>query len=138
MAHIGSYEILPHTADLEIQVKAATKVGLLYHVLPALEEISGAVTLGEDTGIQAFHLVAVQDDLLLVDFISDCLLWMFGEFNLVSGLSDVTWDGNILAGKAITRPVRYFQKEIKAVTFHEAALKNSPLGYWECRLIFDI
>jgi SHS2 domain-containing protein len=35
-------------------------------------------------------------------------------------------------------PVGRFDKEIKAVTYHEAAVTKNPAGRWETKVVFDI
>lgn len=142
MANDG-FEILPHTADMRIRVwgktleelfRAALRGMVSYWKPEALEKNKRELKEKKEIKIAAPDLtsllivflseVIAQADILNTVFI-DAIFKKFGENFLEGELRGVKVDG--------------FDKDIKAVSYHEVDIKkNLETGMYETILVFDI
>lgn len=143
------FEIVPHTADLEIYAFGVTFEELFRNALKgmfaSIKPKSSSITYDDDTPIiahfTASHSVAVHSidrETLLVDFLSECLYLSdvhneayfdarfstLSETELVSTIFGVKIDG-------------FEVVEIKAVTYHDLSFEQID-GIWRATLVFDI
>src|SRR5262249_13122028 len=132
---------IAHTADLGIEVEAPT--------LAALFERAGLGMLGLmlDLGtVEPGERVALRIDAfgreeLLHDWLQD-LLVRAQAGGIVACELDVTFvdDGSVRATATGERvdPLRHrLYTELKGVTYHQLALRETPRGWW-ARVIFDV
>jgi protein archease len=135
------YQLIDHTADFGIRVFGSDPRELfsnaawaLFDVLTETEAISG-----NDS-----RKVAVSGDDwsdLMVNWLREVLYWWNGKNRLVKFVDILSLSEKKLSAKIcfdVYTPDRHIIKtEIKAVTYHQAYVKNGPSG-WEAGIIFDV
>lgn len=133
------YEILKHTADLRMRVWADTLESLF---LDAAKGIMSIMKKDPKSQIRNpkrnLSISAVDRTALLVDFLNEIL--SLAQTNkeiyptvILKKLLETEIEAE-LAGA----PVDSFDEDIKAVTYHEAEIKQDSKGRWETMLVFDI
>ena len=81
-------------------------------------------------------LSAEDKESLLVAFLSE-ILYLFEGEGLGFASFNLTIQGDSLVCDAILAPVQEVEKEIKAVTYHNLSIHQTPNGCW-ARLVFDV
>jgi protein archease len=128
-----------HTADWELEVWAPDLPGLLEQAAIGMYTLSG-VKLTESPPIQdALILNAPDIESLLVQFLTD-LLWLeeskgvaFNKFDFAL-MEDNEFHIN---AKVTGSAIQSLDKEIKAVTYHNLAVKTTSKGLW-VTIVFDV
>jgi SHS2 domain-containing protein len=131
------FEEISHTADWSIRVWAEDLAGLLtesargMYTLSNAEQGEGAKTKRE------LSLEAVDAESLLVEFLEE-LLYLSESEGLIFDQFDIleikeTKLNAMMEGRAL----RLQEKEIKAVTFHNLAIRESERGL-EVEIVFDV
>jgi SHS2 domain-containing protein len=125
-----------HTADWELEVWAVDLPGLLEQAARGMYELSHTHLQAGDRQRIDLALPSEDAERLLVTFLAE-LLWIgekdglaFDEFNL--RLSDDT-----LLAELEGAPISSQYKEIKAVTYHNLAIRQGDRGL-EVRIVFDV
>lgn len=134
------YRVLSHTADLRLEVYGATPEELfmnsaeaLAHILlPSLKEkvLAGA---RETIKIKSFN-----QNTLLVDFLNEIL--SRSQINkAIYAVVSLKLDTKKVELEAVLSHVKVseFEKDIKAVTYHETDIKKEG-EVWKTRLVLDI
>lgn len=134
------HELLKHTADLRMKVRAKTIVGFFFESLRGMMGVL-RTNLPELTGgkiIRRVDVTASDRTALLVDFLGEAL--SLAQTNkevyvnvLFKKLTDKELEAE-LEGVHVDR----FDEDIKAVTSHEADVKKNAAGEWESTIVFDI
>ncbi|MEW6197207.1 MAG: archease [Planctomycetota bacterium] len=138
---LAGYETFEHTADLGVRVYAPTRAGLIAPATAALYTIVGRLRPGR--AIAERTVAATGDDpaLLLRDYLAEILHglqvehWLLAD-PLVEEFSDkrLVVQGRVVA---IDPAGSVFEREVKAVTYHELAVRACADGY-EATFIVDI
>lgn len=135
------YEQFPHTADIGVKVYGASLKELfenaafaMFDIIADLEGMAGEI-------VQNFELDAPSREELLVAWLDE-LLYKFCTKEIIFFKFQVDELGdNAMAAKAFGRPVgenrNRLKTEIKAVTYHDLAIKKTAEGY-EVEIIFDV
>jgi SHS2 domain-containing protein len=133
------FEILPHTADLQIRAYGKDLQELFCNSLKGMFESIGPVySDGKGTCGRSFDVTSHDLDSLLVDFLSEALALcdIHGEVYTcleITHISETRVSGT-LAGKKIKN---FSEGEIKAVTHH--GLKVEKQGeMWVAEILFDL
>lgn len=133
-----SYEILGHTADVRLKVSGKNLEELFQSALAGMTEImQPKISSRGETSIEKISLDARDSTILLINFLSECLT--LSHINKVfyqakfSALTETKLDVE-LDGMAIEN----FERDIKAVTFHEVEVRKNENGEFETNVIFDI
>ena len=134
------YEILGHIADLRIAVEGETLPELFSEALRALTSVLKS-KIKEERRAEAERAINIKSGdrtSLLVDFLGEALALCqinkevytkvvfknFSDTSLEAALSGIKADG--------------FDRDIKAVAYHEADIKKNKRGNWETKLVFDV
>jgi SHS2 domain-containing protein len=135
------YKIFDHTADLGVEISGETQADLFSHAALALFDL-----LVDARGMEAaeFREIAIDGaDItdLFVNFLREILYLFNGEgFVLTScrigRIDDRRLTAKIRGGRYDARKHRV-KTEIKAVTYHQAAVMKTAKG-WEGRVVFDV
>lgn len=136
------YLFSPHTADVRLIVTGGTYEDVFRLALEAMAELmkENFCRTGREDFIQKeeLELKSIDGTSLLVDFLSEVLtLSHIDKTIYCEVIFEALTETEIRArvrGKATTQ----FDKDIKAVTYHEAELKINEKGQWESILVFDI
>ncbi|HNR08365.1 MAG TPA: archease [Saprospiraceae bacterium] len=136
------YSFYPHTADIRLKVTGSTRGEVFGLAVQAMADLIKEGFCKKDkpdfSREERLELKSIDGTSLLVDFLSEVLTLSHIRKTI---FCDVIFDTlaetelkAILRGKATDQ----FDKDIKAVTYHEAELKKSENGQWESILVFDI
>lgn len=139
MQSSDGFRLVSHVADVQVYAWAESREGLLQQLVLSLGEIAGFSGGSGEESVREFHITGGEDIVMIVDLLSDILVWMYVEFVVPRKVELLSWKAtNGLRVKCKGKLIESFEKEIKAVTFHDAEFHKNPSGNWECRLIFDI
>jgi protein archease len=140
---------LPHTADIKVRVFGATKEELFAHALEAMFQVIHPLVPGaktEDDRVippslpikREINITSIDDANLLVDFLSEALC-LSDTHNEAYFKAEITFpEPNKLNATIYGAPITGFEStEIKAVTYNELNIKQTPEG-WQTDIVFDI
>lgn len=134
------YKFLKHTADLRMEIKGRTTEELFK------EALSGMIAVLKAPGIKyqvssvkrSVKVRSADKTALLVDFLNEALAQAQINKEIYTGVSFVKFSEHELEAELVGAPVESFAEDIKAVTYHEADVKENEKGEWEATLILDI
>lgn len=137
---MASVEILDHTGDIGIVVRAATPAELFETAAIAMFDL-----MVEGRPPPAFEdVVELQEDAsdrLLREFLSDLLYQFSAEGKVYSRIRvDSITPTSIratAAGAAFSESTHRLKTELKAVTYHQLEVAEET-GGWRARIIFDV
>jgi len=134
------YEIVQHTADIRIHVRADSMESLFADALIALMEVlyENAADVGGATQKQETLIESLDCTALLVDFLNDALTrchvhrrrYTAAAFTLLTETALTATLTSVAAGD--------FHEDVKAVTYHEADVQGDADGRWKTTLVLDI
>lgn len=133
------YKILPHSADIRLEITASCKEDLFQGALKGMAYIIKANV--SQKGVlkkEQIEIHSVDINALLVDFLNEVLAksdiynCIFNKIE-IEKLTDNSIEG-IIEG----RSVKEFSKEIKAATYHQLNIKQDKNGDWKAIVLFDI
>lgn len=134
------YEILKHTADIRLKVWGRTQEELFEEAAYALLKIMQPEVGNHHAAPVKRYLAAEAASLteLLVDFLNRILTSAQTNKETyikvdVHHLHDTNLEAELEAVKA-----EEFGEDIKAVTYHEAEVRQNEKGEWETFLVLDI
>jgi len=135
----SKFKILPHTADLKIQVYGKTREGLFKNALLGMASALRAKI--KDKKLKIKNKVKIKSlDLpaLLVDFLSEALY--LSQVNKESYYDVIfkKFTDTEIKGELIGQKVERFGEDIKAVTYHGLEIKQNKNGILELTILFDI
>ena len=132
----AGYREIEHTADWELFVWAPDLSALLEQAARGMYRLSGTRLYPAPRRSHEFDLPASDPERLLVAFLSE-LLWLVEQ----DGLGFDTFFLNLtdagLHARLEGAPVAAQSKEIKAVTFHNLAIRQTAIGL-EVNIVFDV
>ncbi len=138
------YRFLEHTADLAVEVNAASLAELFSEALRAMTDCVTDVERVERRLSRGFELTGEDPELLLVDWLSELLCAFEIEGQLFStaatriGRRDGKLELTAEAGGEIYDPQRHPLKVlIKGVTYHGLEVREQD-GVWRATIVFDI
>ena len=135
----SKFKILPHTADLKIQVYGKTREELFKNALLGMASALRAKI--KDKKLKIKNKVKIKSlDLpaLLVDFLSEALY--LSQVNKESNYDVIfkKFTDTEIKGELIGQKVERFGEDIKAVTYHGLEIKQNKNGILELTILFDI
>lgn len=136
-----SYEILDHTADLMVEVRAPTLPMLFAEAARAMFDLLAEPGSARAKKKLSVRLTAENREQLLVSWLTELLFrhetgqWLFSRFEIRS-LSDTRIDAEAWGEKL--DPRRHgVEREIKAVTYHRLRLVEEEGGL-KTTIVFDL
>lgn len=134
-----SYKILEHTADVRMLVQADSLEKLFSDAVYGMMEILKPRVEDKKKKTQrTIVLEAVDTTALLVDFLNEVLLSVHIHKEMYDEVIFETLSLHSLEATLRGFTASYFDEDIKAVTYHEAEVKETKDGNWETMIIFDI
>jgi SHS2 domain-containing protein len=133
---ISGYEEKEHTADWELHVWGENLSTLLTQAATGMNALAGIRLDNSRRASRSLSLNFSDAEELLVSFLSEVLFIAemegmgFDEFELSFS------DGQMTA-RLSGAPIISFNKEIKAVTYHNLRIETSPQGL-EAYIVFDV
>jgi len=132
------YRVEQHTADVRLRVSAASFEDLVGEAVAGLNAV--LAPLGDPIGSieRRFRVESSAEATLLVDILNE-LLWHTHAHNEVFGSVHITrlddFRAEILAEGGV---VAGFERDVKAVTYHDLAVSRGPDGTWQTTLVVDV
>lgn len=135
------YETFDHTADLGLLVTARTEAELYANAAFAVFDIITDLGRVETLEARRIHAEGDSPEDLLVNFLREILYLYNGERWLLKEIRVTVVKNYALEAEARGEPLdgrkHEVCKEIKAVTYHQAGVRQTADG-WEARVIFDV
>jgi SHS2 domain-containing protein len=141
MAALPPYELSDHTADIVLTARGGSLPELFENAARGLLSAVGELRVAGDPGELSIELDADDRADLLHDFLSEVLFlfetphWVMTGATL-SQLSDRRLEAR-LTGGPLDRDASILHREVKAVTYHELAVRERDGGF-EATAILDI
>lgn len=134
------YEILKHTADIRLKVWGRTKEELFEEAARALLKIMQPEVKNRRAAPVKRHLSAEAANLteLAVDFLNRILTSAQTNKETYIKVGVRHLYGTKLEAELDAIKVKGFGEDVKAVTYHEADVKQNEKGEWETFLVLDI
>ena len=137
----SSYEILEHTADIRIRVKADNLERLFCRSAQAMFEIIAEKKPGPSGGTELVKVSQKAADLeeLFINWLNELLSLssvrrlVFSGFR-IKELTETAVSAEVSGGKIRDYVIN---KEIKAATYHQLKLSKDRCG-WKAEVIFDV
>ncbi len=136
-----NYEIIEHTADIGLRVKAGNPKGLFRNAAAAMFQVMAepkgrAVKAAEELFVK---LNAENLEELFVNWLNELLSLSAAKELIFSDFKINTLEDNRLEAVVIGRPQKDFRinSEIKAATYHELKVEETASG-WVAEVIFDV
>ncbi len=133
-----SYALLDHTADVRLQVTATTLEELFQGAVLGMatllhSENKENITISCDISIESSSITS-----LLIDFLSEVLTLSHIHGALFTKITQMTLTENSIAATIGATKVEYFEKDVKAVTYHEADIVKIDPNTLQTIIVFDI
>ena len=135
------YETIDHTADLGIRIFGADAKDLFANAAFALFDLITDIDALKDLNEYKVHITGDDWPDTMVNWLRELLyLWTCKE--MLVKATDIFY----LTEHEVTARVNFdlfdpdlhkIKNEIKAVTYHQLRVENTPLG-WESKIIFDV
>lgn len=132
------YEILEHTADLKIRAFGKSQAEVFSNILKGMFETIKPQEVSDGQEIVRDIKIKSQDiESLLVDFLSEALYLsdVNNEAYFTAKFKKLT--NKELEGEIQGIKIEKFEKEIKAVTWHNLEIKKEK-DLWQATVLFDI
>ncbi len=132
----AGFQEQPHTADWALDVWAPDLTGLLQQAASGMYALMHARLQAGPRETYRFEIAVPDRETLLVTFLSELLYFTqrdavaFDQFDLVQA-------GERLAAEVEGAPIESLAKEIKAVTYHNLAVRETARGL-EATIVFDV
>jgi len=134
-------EYLAHTADIRMLIEASSPELLFPTALKGMNTLLHQhLSTSPEPGQIDFqvHLDSLDTTTLLIDFLSEVLTESHTRKAVFSDLSITQFAPTSLTAILKGFRVEHFDEDIKAVTYHEAEVKQNATGNWQTVVIFDI
>jgi SHS2 domain-containing protein len=141
MARLAHFELFEHTADLGVRVWAPTRAALIAPATEGLYAAIGEVVAGGAAAPWSVNLAGDEPALLLRDYLAEVLHLFDGARRRLARVEVQQFTDECLSVLGDACPVdmgrSVLVREIKAITYHELALRRVADGY-EATWIVDI
>ncbi len=133
------YEILEHKADIKIKVLGSSLEELFKNAAGVMAEILYKNLKTKNLKLAKILITKSADrEILLVDFLNDIL----GESQInqavYPGVKFVEFRDNYLEAEIRGYPIKRFDEDIKAATYHDLNIRQNENGIWEAVILFDV
>lgn len=137
-----NYRIFDHTADLGVEVTAATPEELYAGAAFALFDLLTDLSAVRAQRSREIDVVGENPADLLVNFLREVLYVWNGKGFLMKScvvrqVTPVRIEA-VLKGEGFDPARHRIIREIKAVTYHQSSVLETPEGMWVARVVFDV
>ena len=133
----AGYREFAHTADWELQVWAPDLPALLEQAARGMYALSGLHLQSGLRTSRRFKLHALDAESLLVRFLTE-LLWLGQQEHLAFDAFQLTLEADwTLLADLTGAPIHSLEKDIKAVTYHNLVVRQTPQGLM-VDIVFDV
>ncbi|KKW43313.1 MAG: hypothetical protein UY97_C0002G0024 [Parcubacteria group bacterium GW2011_GWB1_57_6] len=131
------YTFKAHVADVRMQVSGRTLRAVFKDALAGMTALAKPRSPGARV-TRDIALSAPDATALLIDFLNEALVLMLTRREAYSAVVFEHLGERGLVARLAGKSVEGFGEDIKAVTYHEAALARAPSGFWQTTIIFDV
>jgi SHS2 domain-containing protein len=132
-----NFEEIDHTADWALKVRGRDLPALFANAALGMMELAGVRT-SDDVGLERqIEIQAIDSESLLVDWLHELLLALELEQLAFREMDLEITDGRKLVGTLRAIPIVSMEKPVKAVTYNELHIQESPEGL-ETTIVFDV
>ncbi len=136
-----TYRITDHIADVRMFIEASSFEELLEAGLEGMSSIlkkdfCGKIVYNEITLNVEFHYSDKTS--LLIDFLSDVLTMSHIHNAVFCSIDFESLNEDFMRCKVYGKRVDSFEKDVKAVSYHEAEVTTGSIGLLQTYIIFDI
>jgi SHS2 domain-containing protein len=132
----AGYQERSHTADWALDVWAPDLCGLLQQAACGMYTLMQAKLTAEPREAYRFEINAPDREVVLVTFLSE-LLYFTQRDEVGFDQFELTWDVPRLTATVEGASIESLAKEIKAVTYHNLAVRDTERGL-EATIVFDV
>jgi protein archease len=135
------YHTFDHTADLGLAINGASEEKLFANAAFAILDIITDLNRVEARDARRIAVEGDNREDLLINFLREVLYlyngerWLLKEIRIIR-LSEKGLEAEAL-GETFDEQKHEIRKEIKAVTYHQAEVRQTPAN-WTARVIFDV
>lgn len=137
----SSVEFFDHTADMGVRVRAPSLAELVPVATKGLYSVIGQIVCGDPLEDVLIHLQGENPEIVLRDYLARVLLLFETKQTQLLNFKRVEFDHRALLVHAESALVDHahsvYYREVKAVTYHELAIRETPDGF-EATFIVDI
>jgi SHS2 domain-containing protein len=136
-----TYQLLPHVADVRLKLEADTLIGLFEAGLAGMNHILNEQFCRKNPPLTIRQKVTIEandETLLLIDFLSQVLTLSYRHRTIFCQVKITRLESTLLEAELAGAPTTEFEEDIKAVTYHQADVRQREDGKWETIVIFDI
>ncbi|MDT8897747.1 archease [Thermanaerothrix sp. 4228-RoL] len=133
---ISGFEEIRHTADWALRVWAPDLATLFTQAARGMYYLEGVETAPDPQVDRQITLRGEDFESLLVAFLNE-LLYLQETERLAFEILHCNIHDHVLDVLVLGKPIRHLNKAIKAVTFHNLAIRSTPQGL-ETILTFDV
>ena len=126
---------IPHSADIAIEVTGENLNQLFMHAAEGLFHVMGIETISDHTSEKEMEIQEGDKESLLVAFLSE-LIYEAGNGIYFRALN-LQVEEKELHARLAGFPILRQQRDIKAVTYHQASVEKTEDG-WKARVVFDV
>jgi len=132
-----SFEEIEHTADRAFRVRGRDLADLLVNAARAMHELGVAGSAGKTGATRDLEVEGIDPESLLVNWLNE-ILFLEQKHQIVCEKFQIyELKGYRLRARADTRECPDYHSEIKAVTFHNLKVSNTPAGL-EAEVVVDV
>ena len=135
------YEVLEHTADIGIRVKAPDLAGLFKNAGLAIFQISCEKKETTDKKVHKIAVAQKADNLeeLFINWLNELLSLSAVEALIFEEIQITKVSESLIEAVAIGSSAKNYKMntEIKAATYHQLKVEKGPSG-WVAEVIFDV
>ena len=135
------YQFLPHTADISLFLQADTLDEIFLAGLAGISQILKPGFCSGCTGAELefpLRVESIDPTTLLIDFLSEVLTLSYLENGIFCKLNIMERNDKFIEAVVKGCKAEFFDEDIKAVTYHEAEIRQRTDGQWVTPVIFDI
>ncbi len=134
---LANYEEIDHTADWALKVRGRDLPALFANAAHGMMELAGVRTSDDVGQERQIEIQAIDRESLLVDWLHELLLALELEQLAFREMDLEITDGRKLVGTLRAVPIVSMEKPVKAVTYNELHIQESPEGL-ETIIVFDV
>lgn len=132
------YRFIDHTADIRLLIEATTYPELFEGALEGMKALMYPEALHRLEVKQEISISAKDATSLLVDFLAEVLTLSQIQRAIFEKVEFSELTHTQLRATIFGQKVDFFEKDIKAVTYHEANVVQDTNGTYTTTIIFDI
>ena len=130
------YEEIDHTADYAIRVRGLDLPSLFIEAARGMNALTGGAAVGPAVS-REIQVEASDLEALLVSWLEELAFLMEIEGEMYSDFNVISLSPTSLRVRAQGGPVTGLDKQIKAITFHDLAIRHTAAGY-QTTIVFDV